>query len=397
MWRFILTIVLLILSVWVGVKIAADPGVAVFLYRDWSVEMPLWFAALAVIVVMLVIYAVMRFVDGVDSTLYRWRNWLQWRRKHRSYNKTNRGLLEIIEGRWRSAETHLLEGVHQSDAPLINYLAAAKAAHEQGSFDKRDVYLRKAHDLAPQAEVAIGLTQAQLQLNQGQLEQALATLGSLRQIAPKHAMVLHLLEKLYVHLGDWQGLLKLIPALQKAKIVNAQQAVQLEERAYLELFNAAATKADDSKTLDAAWQLIPRRLQRNAHLVFAYGQYALAYPEKADEIETLINKSIKHSWDSNLVKLYGFLVTTQPKKQLAHAEGWLKSYHNHGLLLLTLGRLCMRCQLWGKARSYFEDSLNIEANPATNFALGKLLEQLGDIHAAAQSYREGLAQVEYAR
>src|SRR3990167_598109 len=217
MRRFIWILLLLILSVWIGLKIAADPGLALFSYRQWSVEMPLWFAAVGLIVFLLILYSILRFFDGVGSLWQRFENWLRFRRKNKSYSKTNRGLRELVEENWRASEMYLMDGIPQSDAPLINYLAAAKAAQAQCAYDRRDAYLKKAYEIAPQSEIVIGLTQAKLQLEQGQLEQALATLDHLCSIAPRHPAVLKLLERVYIHLGDWKSLLKLIPVLRKAQ------------------------------------------------------------------------------------------------------------------------------------------------------------------------------------
>ena len=123
MWKFFWFLIILIFSVWLGLKVSEDPGYAVFAYRHWSVEMPLWFAVVAFFVLLFLLYGVLRFFDGIDFTIYRLKNWLRWRQKYKSYSKTNRGLIELIEGHWRSAEYYLLEGVPQSDAPLV-YLAA---------------------------------------------------------------------------------------------------------------------------------------------------------------------------------------------------------------------------------------------------------------------------------
>ncbi len=391
MRRFIIGIIILFFSVWLGLKIAKDPGLALFTYNDWSVEMPLWFAALCLLVLMLIIYFLVRFFDEIDTSFYRWKNWLRWRKKNKAYSKTNRGLIELIEGHWRTAENYLLEGIDQSDAPLINYLAAAKAAHERAAYDKRDAYLRQAHDLAPHADVAIGLTQAELQFDQGQLEQALATLNHLRTIAPLHGVVLKLLQKLYVRLADWKGLLKLLPSLRKAKLLTTEQLTLLELHVYQEILNGTANKTESIQTLHAYWATVPRHLQKNPALIACYVKQLLRYKEAASEIEELINRTLKKSWDSELVRIYGLLITENSKKQLAHAEKWLKLYPNQAVLLLTLGRLCMRCQLWGKARSYLEDSLKLEAIPDAYIEYGRLFEYLGDMPAAVQNYRDGLA------
>ena len=389
MWRFIVFLIVLIASVWLGLQIAKDPGLAFFSYREWSVEMPLWFAALSFIVLLLVFYFILRVFTGIDSLFYRWNNWLRFRRIHKSYNKTNRGLVELLEGHWKNAEHYLLDGIPQADAKLINYLGLAKAAHEQGAYERRDVYLRKAHASAPQADVAVGLTQAQLQYNQGQFESALATLGHLRTVTPYHGLVLKLLERLYVHLGDWQNLLKLLPSMYKAGIISREQLTMLEKKTYEELLKQQVYRPDGLTALQALWKSIPSKFQKDPEIVYCYVKQLFPYPDMSAEIDTLINKALKKAWNADLVKLYGNL-KYDAKKQLVQAESLLKRYHNQPVLLLTLGKLCARCQLWGKARHYFEDSLNLEANPETFSEYGKLLEQLDDSTAAMESYRDGL-------
>jgi HemY protein len=378
MRSFVVLLIIFLLSVFCGLKIAEDPGFAFFSYQNWSVEMPLWLAVVGLLVVFFFGYWLVQLVDGVDFSLYRFRNWRRLRKKTRSYSKTNRGLVELVEGNWQSAEDYLIEGIAQSDAPLINYLAAAKAAHERGAYDKRDAYLRTAHDVAPHAELAIGLTQARLLFEQGQLEQALATLGHLRTIAPKHKVVLKLLERVYVRLGDWQELLKLLPNLRKAKLLDAIELEIFEKNIYLELLHSGDAKKGGELSTRAAFRALPRKLM-------------LPYPEAANELEVLLSRVISQQWNADAVRLYGLLPLTNPTKELTKAEGWLrKSYPDQAVLLLTLGRLAMRCQLWGKARDYYENSLRLEVVPETFVEYGKLLEKLGEHSAAITNYRNGL-------
>lgn len=390
MGRFIWFLIIFIFSVWLGLKIAQDPGYAVFAYQHWTVEMPLWFAIVAFIILVMILYGLLRFLDGIDFSLYRLKNWLKWRRKYKSYSKTNRGLLELIEGNWRGAEFYLLKGIPQSDAPLINYLGAAKAAHEQQAYDRRDGYLRKAHDLAPQAEIATGLTQAQLLLDQGQLEQSLATLDQLRTLAPKQGLVLKLLEKLYIRLGDWQSLIKLLPSLKKARLINEAQFQQFEKNTYLELLRHAMHKNMGLQSIRELWESIPKKYQHDPLLIYYYAKLMLLYPEAGGEVPQLITKALKKEWNKDLIRLYGMIQSEDPKRQLAQAEIWHKQYGEQAVLLLTLGRLCMNNQLWGKAKNYLESSLKLEPAVETYLAYGTLLEKLGDVPLSVQAYRDGL-------
>ncbi len=211
-------------------------------------------------ILLLLVYALIRFADSIDTSLYRWRDWLKWRRKNKSYSKTNRGLIELVEGNWRTAENYLLEGIDQSEAPLINYLGAAKAAQERGAYEKRDLYLRQAYHIAPQAKMAIGLTQAKLQFEQGQLEQALATLEQLLQIAPYHPVVVKLLQQTYIRLSDWKGLVKLLPHIRKADLLSLDQFEKLQKHVYWELLQANMSKPDYIKEI---WQTLPRKLKKD--------------------------------------------------------------------------------------------------------------------------------------
>ena len=61
------------------------------------------------------------------------------------------------------------------------------------------------------------------------------------------------------------------------------------------------------------------------------------------------------------------------------------------MLLLTLGRLCVRNRLWGKARIYFESSIGVEPRAETYFELANLLDELGEFGPAREQYRTGLA------
>jgi len=92
-----------------------------------------------------------------------------------------------------------------------------------------------------------------------------------------------------------------------------------------------------------------------------------------------------------LIDLYGLAIGAEPNKQLTRAEKWLSAHPDHAGLLLTLGRLCLQQQLWGKARSYLEKSVTVMPTRENCLALAKLLEQLGERDLALKYYREGLS------
>ena len=92
-----------------------------------------------------------------------------------------------------------------------------------------------------------------------------------------------------------------------------------------------------------------------------------------------------------MITLFGLLEGGDTGAWLRQAESWLQSRPEDASLLLAAGRLCIRNQLWGKARSYLESSIAIDPSPEAFDELGRLMLQVGDEDEAASAFRRGLA------
>ncbi len=396
MLRLIIFLFFLLVSVWLGVELVRHPGFLLIVYQPWMVQMPLWFALLSVIFFLSLFYFLIVSIDGLGFLWYRLKNWSRLRREHQSYSKTQQGLCALIEGRWNKAERLLLKGVNQSFEPLINYLAAAKAAHEQGAYDRRDNYIQKAYQIAPKADLSIGLTQAELELKQDSLEQAAATLNHLRQSSPRHPRVLKLLEKVYVRLADWKNLQSILPTMRKAKIITSFDYELFEKNIYCEILRASSAKR--LSDLRLIWGKIPRYLKKNPDVMCVYVKQLSRHApvtgtETTKEMEELIRKVLKHTYSPELVTIYGTLSLNHLNRQLVMVGAWLKVYGQQPELLLVLGKICASLQLWGKAKDYFTKCLAQGPNVNATLEYGKLLEQLNEPTDAMQIYRDGLAQL----
>lgn len=390
MYRLIIYLLILIASVWIGLTVVKHPGYLLIMYQPWMVQMPLWFAILATVIFFLFFYFLITSIDQIHLLFYRFKNWLRIRRQNISYTKTQQGLAALIEANWQSAIRLFLAGVSQTIEPLVNYLGAAKAAHELHDYEKRDQFIQKAYQIAPHADIAIGIVEAEFALEQDNLEQATAILNHLRQAQPKHPRVLRLLEKTYVRLSDWNNLLTLLPQLYKAKLLTKEQYEQFEKNIYCELLQT--NHIQDRYALDKVWHDVPRAQKKNPVLVTAYVKQLLRFPNSSKEVEDLIRKILKHTYNAELVTIYSTLSFENINRQLALTGSWLKTYGDKPELLLLLGKLCVRAQLWGKAKDYFERCLSISPNPEAALEYGKLLEQLGEQEEALARYRESLTQ-----
>src|SRR5690606_18301091 len=108
------------------------------------------------------------------------------------------------------------------------------------------------------------------------------------------------------------------------------------------------------------------------------------------EAEALVRKTLEKNWDPRLVHLYGLIPDPEPHQQLLSAESWLKKRPGDSLLMLTLGRLCLRNELWGRARNYFQTSLGLQEHPETCAELARLLAHLGEHQQSTEYYQKGL-------
>ncbi|MGD8785005.1 MAG: heme biosynthesis protein HemY, partial [Thioalkalispiraceae bacterium] len=259
---------------------------------------------------------------------------------------------------------------------------------KQDAPERRDNYLALAHKNMQGAGFAVQLTQAELQLVHGQLEQSLATLVQLHSDSPKHPHVLFLLARIYEMLRSWGDLQKIIPDLKKHKILNSEQLKDLERVVHRELI-IIATQRGKPDQVKAAWQQVPKGLRQDLDMARHYTRCLLSL-DAHDDAETVVRETVKRNWDDQLIYLYGLIESSDPDKQLATAENWLKGNENNSILLLTLGRLCKRNKLWGKAQSYLDASIGIRARSDSYKELGQLMEQLEEPDKAASYFRQGL-------
>ena len=376
----------LLAAVLVTLWVKQDNGYVLIGYGTWTIEGSLALFTLGVLAMFILLHLSLRLLSRLWQMPEQVAEWRRKRRIQRAHRSLTRGLVELAEGRWKVAERHLTRHAEQSETPLINYLAAARAAQLQGEHGRRDDYLHLAHESMPSADVAVGLTQAELQLAHQQYEQALATLMHVRSLSPKHNYVLKLLKKLYENLGEWQKLEEILPDLRRRKVIGDKEFQALEGQVLRERLKQESVSVDQ---LVHYWQSIPKDLRQDQSMLIEYCRRMLPLGA-GPRVEPLIANALSRQWVSELVVLYGQIELNDPSHQLAVAEGWLKQHPEDAVLLLTLARLALKNKLWGKARSYLEASISIAPTPESYQQLGLLLERLGEPAKAAKCFRAGL-------
>ena len=390
---YVIVFLLIAAAACIGLAIAEDAGYVLIAYKSFRYESSVWATLALIVVLWLLIWGIKLLVELVTASTGLVNPWSRRNRSRRVQIAIEQGQMDLAEGRWASAQKHLARAAEAERQPLLFYLGAARAANELGHYEESDKLLERALQRQPQAELAIALSHAQLQVDRADTDGALNTLQAMHERHPHNVQVLRQLQRLHQQRGDWTALIRLLPELRKDKVLPAKELAELESRAWGQNLNLAAQRETEGEaalqSLQRAWQQLTSAQRQEPALVLAYAEQ-LRQLGAQGEAEEVLRGALKRSYDSHLVRLYGLLRGKDPVKQLQTAEGWLKAHPADPSLLLTLGRLCLQNSLWGKARDYLENSLKLQRNPEACAELARLLAQLGETDRSNQLFQEGL-------
>ncbi|MGB1091546.1 MAG: heme biosynthesis protein HemY, partial [Oceanobacter sp.] len=297
--------------------------------------------------------------------------------------KTMQGLISMAQGQWSRAERQLTRSADDTDIPLINYLAAAKAAYEQGHHEATSDLLQRASKTTRGAELPAGMAKAQFLISRDQPEQALAVLVSLRDKYPRHSYLLKVLVRLYEKLEDWVALKNLLPVLGKSGPYSAEQLHELSIKVYVQLIDRLMhghSDLDQAHELKAMFHGLPRNYRKSRRVLLAYGK-ALHQLGKDELAEVELRTGLKHAWSDELIELYGELITPETGRQKLFAEKQLTERPNDPTLLLVLARLSVRTGELDQANEYVETGLSLKPTAG-------LLTLQADILAASEQFQQ---------
>lgn len=297
--------------------------------------------------------------------------------------KTVEGLLAFTRQDWAMAYGLLTRGSKQADASIANYLAAAYAAHELGNREAWMKTLEEAQQEFPSAKPTIQSLKAQLFYKSNQLEQCLAVLEQEKKGQFNEPSLITLLKDVYVKLEEWSKLNDLIPLIEKKKILEVDELESLKLRIFMEQLYSTFEQhkiSDDKDSvvehLTKQWKKAPSKYREDEMAVKHYSDLLLQVGEKPQAAKA-IESALDKNWSSQLVLRYAEKDFDANQQQLLVAESWLKARPANAELLLSLGRICLRNQLWGKAKEYYLASIKIAPTAAAYGELSKLLKGLG--------------------
>jgi len=361
-------------------------GYVLLVQPPYRVELSTSLFLLLALLLFLSMHALLRLISYTLRLPENVRAFKHEKRSRDAFTALSDSLVALAEGRYSKAERSAANALELGADPLISTLTAARAAHKMKNFERRDYYLAEAERLAPDGEVARLLCQAELLLDQRRFGNALGALGQLEKRDARHLPAMQLEVKIRRQLGDWDGVLALITQLEKRGGIELLTAQQWKLQAHLELLDR---NDGDAEMLGVYWQKVPDSDQLDSRIALVAARCFVKAGDGATAAR-IVEKSLTKQWDGALAEFYGECIGNDPVRQLEQAEYWLRQHHNDAGLLLALGKLCAREELWGKAQSYLEASISLQQGSAGHHALAQIMERLDRPAAAAEHYRQSL-------
>jgi len=393
--RLLLIAAFLLLGSLLGYFILQGSGYVLISYQHWVMETSLWVFVLILVTVVLILYGFFQLLGSMFATPQALKQWSDKRNINQAVGKTVKGLIYLAEGDFKQSEKLLLSGAH-GKGKIINYLAAARAAQMAGNYEHSDDLMAQAASSTKGAELAVGLQQAQLQLEREQFEQCLATCLRLKKQFPKHQYVNKMLLKAHMALNDWESVLTLLPTLNKNKLLGGKHTTQLEIKAYGKLIEhvirSRDTRSKDPNQLMEIWRRIPKStLKHDDFIPLAHGfiehlMHLGAHEQAEHELRSLLH----HHVTPELIELFGWVKGKDIKKQWLFAKDLQKQRPNDAGLLLTLGRIAMLNEDFEQALQYFEASLSLQNRAETRSELSRLYLAKHENDKALEMLRQGL-------
>lgn len=389
--RYFIIFLMIVAAFWLGIY-AVEHSSDVTIKYQWNnnpmsvslTSTTLLIIGIVGIIGLYVFFTILKFLLGL-------RKMLKARKLAKLTSKANQeltqGLVHFTEGNWKDSEKTLLNNVKHSDTPLLNYLAAARAAHMQEAYERRDSYLKTASEFGQEGQIAILASQADMQYASGQLEQARATLIHLLEAAPKHPYAIKLLAKVYFHQEDWGNLFTLLSDLDQLSLINTKDYEKYQATALTGIFHDLAHKKDIAN-LHLLWKKLPANAKNNPKIALLY--FKALNDAEDSTCEKLLVNYLNNNWDEQLAEFYGLLDHANIGNAIKQSEKWLPDHENSPKLLLTLARLNRRHQLWGKSKAFYNSSLNFSPSTPVYLEVAELLEELGEHENAQICYKTGL-------
>lgn len=384
-WLFWL-IALFALAAAVALGAHTNDGYVLFIFPPWRMEISLNLFLVALALLIFVAYGILRGVFLTLGMPQRAREYREQSARQKAMRTLQDALRLLFEGRFGQAMRKADEAHATGVVPGLAALIAARASQRLSEPEKQYGWILRARQDDPKCDAAALMLEAEFNLDRRDYAAALVALQRLQIRHGRHLAALRLELRARQGMGEWDEVLRLVRQLEKRDALLPEVAREIRVNAHQ---SNVRKRAGDAKALLAYQRSVPAG-ERDARLTLALADelQAAGNDELAAEvIENHIDQGDADHWHTELIQRYGRLAGGEITARIAKAEKWLLNHAGDGVLLLALGRLCLRQRLWGKAQSYLEASLAIKRTPEGHLELARLFDMLEKHDEANRHFR----------
>ncbi len=375
-------------------------GYAVFVVPPWRIEVSMLMFCFLTIAAFVACYFVIRLSIAAYALPRQRRANKLARDKERLVADLHNSLAALFSGRFDDAEklarhAMSIDAVAHKDNPDIRNIAAALAAwaaHEGGNLPAALPYLEKITD--SNAAKMRDASKAYMLLAEGRAAEALPLLQSLAKDDTTNIGVLKMKLEAEINAAAWHDVILTLGPLKRTGLMPQSAVDDIRLNAEIELVKSRPAQRDllidQWKKCETSIRYQPRLVEVLANRLIALGLDNDAAEIIEETIAKFHNNNDKSDWSPNyasLAKCYATAKADSTVAQIEHAESWLKQHPRDAFILATLGKLCMRQALWGKAQSYLEASVALQPTLDAHMTLAKLMEQVGKPNEAMRHIR----------
>jgi len=389
MIRILILLTTLISGLIFGPEISANKGYLLVSIDSYTTyETTLVNAVFLIVIVYLLLLLVEWLLRKLLSMSKLTRGWLGKRKNKTAQKNALKGMLALFEGKPKQAQKLLSKAASRTDAPVLTYIAAAKAAQVNKQYEQRDDLINAAKESQFGDTLAVGLTWARLQIDAGQYENALASLRDVSIAYPDNNQVSMLFLEIYPKVEEWKRYINVLQSQRKNLGLKEGEFSALQLNAYRGYF--AQLSAESGEALTQWWEKqCPRWIRKEV----TYHQAILdALIEKGHDshAESFLVTRLNKQFSLPLLPYLQKVTLTDYYPLIAFLEKKLKKESQKGFIHQALAYLMLKEQKVGQAIAHLQSGVKTLPNVKDYALLASLLENEDRAEEAKLVYQQGL-------
>jgi len=377
----------------IGLALTArfNPGNVVLFYPPYRIDISLNFFVLLVLLVFIALHLAFNTIRSAKAMPSRVSAYRKERRERESNRALREALKALFEGRFGHAEKAAKRAAENDDIASIAALIGARAAHHMRQSERRDAWFARIKgDNA--FKIAHLMTSIELYVDEQKPERALECVNELNIVGTRNIHAMRLALKANQHAKNWPEVLQLVRSLDKHNALHPALSRRLRELAYEDLLTV---QSHDVESIRRMWDGIPAK-EKLVAFVAAHAADVFNMRGLHDEACTIVEKALDWQWDERLVRAYRKSAGAEGSQlllaQIERCEQWSKQRPTDPELALTLGTLCLKQKLWGKAHLHLDRALSDATESGmvleAHLKLAQLHEALGHSEEASIHFKQ---------